>query len=93
MTPRIYFDDPAASAPTDVALEAAALASWAGHLADVAPNPSLELELLGLLAPDQEAGEDEADVDDAELFVELKTVKFLRSLGVGLPDALAEIER
>jgi hypothetical protein len=98
VTPRTYFESPDASPPTDVTREAAGLATWwaARSGADTAARRAKEAELGEFLAEDIEPGADldeELDVDeldDAELFVELKTARFLRALGLPLP---AELEQ
>ncbi|MBV1853022.1 hypothetical protein [Catellatospora tritici] len=97
-TPRTYFDDPGASAPTDVAREAAALAAW-WALARGGVDPDAvaakERELAGYLAADEDpdadepldgdGGDDEpVELDDADIFVEVKVSRFV--LALGLPD-------
>ncbi|WP_305782424.1 hypothetical protein [Symbioplanes lichenis] len=97
LTPRTYFESPDASPPTDVAREAAGLAAWWAGLtgADTPARRAKEAELAEYLAEDIEPAidlDEELDVDDmddAELFVEIKTARFLRALGLPLP---AELE-
>ena len=93
-TPRTYFEDPDASAPTDVAAEAAGLASWwAAHHSAVtggavsdAAHAAKAAELAGFLAADLDPaeidldGDDKDDEDDAEVFVEIKTAGLLAAL-------------
>ncbi|WP_306209787.1 hypothetical protein [Actinoplanes sp. RD1] len=97
LTPRTYFESADASPPTDVAREAAGLAAWWAALtgAATAARRAKEAELAEYLAEDIEPDidlDEELDVDeldDAELFVEIKTALFLRALGLPLP---AELE-
>ncbi|KAB8196345.1 hypothetical protein FH608_006180 [Nonomuraea phyllanthi] len=96
-TPRTYFEDPEASAPTDVEREAAGLVSWWSHVhgvADGAEREVKERELRAYLAediaPEDVEWDEEEDVDqldDAEIFVEVKTVRFLGALDLPVPDA------
>jgi hypothetical protein len=97
-TPRTYFEDPGASAPTDVAREAAGLAFWWAQLrggASEAERPAKEAELAAYLAEDRDPAEidldDEEDneIDDADIFVEVKTARFLAAIDLPLPDELA----
>ncbi|MFC0435703.1 hypothetical protein [Kutzneria buriramensis] len=96
-TPRSYFEDDAASAPTDVAREAAGLAAWwrLRSSASDAEVAAKQQELAGYLAEDISADEDVdaaeigAELDDAEVFVEVKTARFLAALGLPLPEDLA----
>ncbi|HET9138494.1 hypothetical protein [Actinophytocola sp.] len=85
-TPRVYFENDRASAPTDVAREAAGLAAWwAGQQGDADPArlPAKEGELRSYLATDDE---------DAELDEDLETIttRFLRALDLPVPADLAE---
>ena len=92
-TPRAYFEDDAASAPTDVLREAAGLAAWWADRHPGDDRVAMEATVLGFLAPDVESEDDEADVDhldDAETFVEVKTARFLTALDLPLP---AELDR
>jgi hypothetical protein len=96
-TPRSYFEDDDASAPTDVAREAAGLAAWWRLRASAsdAEAAAKEQELAGYLAadisPDEDvdAAEIGRELDDAEVFVEVKTARFLAALGLPLPEDLA----
>ncbi|MEU7478957.1 hypothetical protein AB0A63_23430 [Lentzea sp. NPDC042327] len=87
LTPRTYFENPGASDPTDVSREAAGLAAWAGHV-------SAE-EIRGFLAEDEDPDSfswDEEDVDafdGAEVFVEVKTARFLAAMGLPVPYELS----
>jgi hypothetical protein len=99
-TPRTYFEDEAASEPTDVAREAAGLATWWSrrqHHAGAAERDAKERELLAYLAGDADpdeldwnSEEDVDDLDDAEVFVEVKTARFLTALDLPLPADLAD---
>jgi hypothetical protein len=97
-TPRTYFEDPQASAPTDVAREAAGLATWWALSfpgASDAERGSMEAVLAPYLAADLDPGdideddEDDEDLDEAEIFVEIKTSRFLATMGLPLPDELS----
>jgi hypothetical protein len=77
-TPRAYFGDPSASAPTDTGLEAAGLAAWAG-----AAGASLSAdEVEPFLASDEQRAADADGVPDVDVFVELKTARFVQALGL-----------
>jgi hypothetical protein len=97
-TPRTYFEDADASAPTDVAREAAGLGSWWAQLrggANDTERRAKEVELAAYLAEDVDPAEidleaeDDGDEDDADIFVEVKTVRFLATLELPVPDELA----
>jgi hypothetical protein len=96
ITPRTYFEDERASAPTDVTREGAGLADWWRLAHDRIDDPAgnaKEIELRSFLAPDLEPDdidtEDEGEAeDDAELFVEVKTRHFLTALDLPLPAEL-----
>ncbi|MCA2214955.1 hypothetical protein [Jidongwangia harbinensis] len=95
-TPRAYFDDPDASAPTDVTREAAGLAHWWArqHPAAGAPQRAAkQAEIATYLAADRDRGDDDWDdaVDDAaaaDVFVETRTARLLTALGLPVPDEL-----
>lgn len=97
-TPRTYFENPDASAPTDVAREAAGLGAWwaqqHGGASDI-ERRAKEAELAAYLAEDLDPADmdlddaDDDDLDDAEIFVEVKTARFLAALDLPVPDALA----
>lgn len=90
-TPRAYFEDPEASRPTDVAREATGLTDWwALHgQARQGSREAKEEELRGYLAADDdpcdEDDEDDENLDDAEVFVEVKTARLLAALDLSLP--------
>jgi hypothetical protein len=84
-TPRSYFEDETASAPTDVAREAAGLHDWATAVVGSSPG---EEAIAAFLAADEEEIDDFDESDDAEIFVEVKTARLLTALGLPLPDAL-----
>ncbi|NIK56936.1 hypothetical protein [Kribbella shirazensis] len=76
-TPRAYFGDPSASSPTDTAIEAAGLAAWA-RVAGSSPDPHV---IERFLASDEQ--DDTADdVPDEDVFVEVKTARFIQTLGL-----------
>lgn len=98
-TPRTYFENPDASAPTDVEREAAGLSAWwAQHRggARESERGAKEAELSTYLADDLDPAElelnDEDDrddnLDDADIFVEVKTARFLAALDLPVPDDL-----
>ncbi|WP_086660835.1 hypothetical protein [Lentzea kentuckyensis] len=91
LTPRTYFENPNASDPTDVLREAAGLAAWWAlhNSGDVAAK---QAELLAYLAQDEDPegfewneDEDVDAIDDGEVFVEVKTQRFLAALGLPVP--------
>jgi hypothetical protein len=90
-TPRSYFERDGASAPTDVPREAAGLASWWRQVHAAADASDKEAEIAAFLAHDLGPSEDDdddtedEDLDDAEVFVEVKTAQFLAALGLPLP--------
>lgn len=91
LTPRIYFDSTNASAPTDVGREARGLVEWwASRHPDAsgADQEAKEAEIASFLASDDEPPDDEP-ADDADIFVEIKTARFLVAMGLPLPDELA----
>lgn len=103
-TPRSYFEDDEASPATDTAREASGLAAWwaarRGGATD-AERHAKEAELRAYLAEDLSlldtdvddwaSGEDDEDFDEAELFVEIKTARFLAALELPLPDVLTAV--
>ena len=91
VTPRIYFEDPRASAPTDVEREARALAAWATGSSPSSADPvaALSARIQPLLATADEETWDEADpveLDDNDLFVERKTLTLIAVLGLPEPE-------
>jgi len=97
ITPRTYFENEQASAPTDVTREAAGLADWwrQAHGVGEAASKGKEIELRSFLAPDLDPddievdAQDDEDEDDAEIFVEVKTSRFLAALDLPRPAELA----
>ena len=103
-TPRSYFERDDASAPTDVDREAAGLAAWwrLVHSAAADEASGKESELAAFLAhdlaeselpypdddDDDDLEQDDDNLDDAEVFVEVKTGRFIASLGLPVPDDL-----
>lgn len=80
-TPRIYFEEPSASPPTNAPLEAAGLVSWT-RVAGTDASPRADV-IEAFLATDEEEDFDErAELPDDEVFVELKTAKFIKALGL-----------
>ena len=102
ITPRSYFEEESASAPTDVDREAAGLAAWwqaargAGPDEAVTKQAELAQFLAGDLAPEDLTDDDieEYDFDegavfvDEDIFVEHRTARFLTALGLPLPEGL-----
>jgi len=84
-TPRSYFEDESASAPTDVAVEAAGLHDWATSVTGSSPG---EEAIAAFLAADEADIDDFDESDDAEIFVEITTARLLTALGLPLPDDL-----
>jgi hypothetical protein len=105
VTPRTYFELDEASAPTDVQREAAGLATWwAATSGDHGHRPghdeliAKESALITYLAQDVDPEDDDLDdgddtdvdaLDDADVFIEIKTARLLRTLDLPLPAALA----
>lgn len=95
-TPRSYFEMDDASPPTDVARESAGLTHWWALLHGVTSTEEIaakNAELIGYLAKDLDSTNTESDADDdtdddAELFAEIKTSRFLATLGLPLPEDL-----
>jgi hypothetical protein len=100
VTPRTYFEDTAASAPTDVFREAAALAAWWAALHPGAGHDDVltkQEQLITFLAQDVDPEDDDLDdgderdvddLDDAEVFAEIKTARFVAALDLPLPPDL-----
>jgi hypothetical protein len=87
-TPRNYWENPDASAPTNPALEADGLASWT-RVAQTGAAPAAETIEAFLASDEDEGPDDDADAPDEDVFVELKCVRFLGALGLPLPRDLA----
>ncbi|GAA2632704.1 hypothetical protein [Paractinoplanes durhamensis] len=91
ITPRTYFEDPAASAPTDVFREAAGIAAWRSLLHPGGDQLATEEQIVTFLAQDVDPEDDDlddGDLDDAEVFAEVKTARFVTALGLPLPPDL-----
>jgi hypothetical protein len=89
-TPRTYFDIEDASAPTDVDLEGRGLAAWwALHHPEATAEDQLtkQREITAFLAADEELSDEELS-DDADVFVEIKTARFLAAMGLPSPPDL-----
>ncbi len=90
LTPRTYFENPNASDPTDVLREASGLAAWwaltRSGSGDVVAK---QAELLAYLAEDEDPEafelEDVDEIDGGEVFVEVKTARFLAALDLPVP--------
>jgi hypothetical protein len=90
-TPRTYFEEPTASLPTDVRREAEGLTVWwAGRRGGATDTDRVAMmaRIRPYLAHDVRPediefdGEEDQDLDDAEVFVEVKTDQFLVTLGL-----------
>jgi len=81
--PRVYFEDPTASAPVDNDAEARGFASWARLATGREVDPQ---DVAALLAPDDE------DADPDDLFVEETVRRLLELAGVPVPEELLEEE-
>ncbi|HUQ56848.1 hypothetical protein [Lentzea sp.] len=95
LTPRTYFENPNASDPTDVLREASGLAAWWALSHPSGDVVAKQAELLAFLAEDEDPNEFEWDesedvdeIDDGEVFVEVKTKRFLAALDLPLPTEL-----
>lgn len=77
--PRVYFEDPTASAPVDNHAEARGLAHWARLATGREVDPE---DVAALLAPDDE------DDDPEDLFVEETVRRLLELTGVPVPEEL-----
>ncbi|MFD9706045.1 hypothetical protein [Lentzea sp. NPDC059081] len=95
LTPRTYFENPNASDPTDVLREASGLAAWWALVSSGSDVVAKQAEILGFLAEDEnpdefewDESEDVDEIDDGEVFVEVKTKRFLAALDLPLPTEL-----
>jgi len=83
-TANAYFEtdeDP----PSDTAREASGLRDWCVAHLGAAPD---EATIAACLAADDDTDDDEAEFEDWEFFAERRTARFLRLLGLSLPEAL-----
>ena len=96
-TPRTYFEDESASAPTDVLREAEGLATWLAQqqgTSDTAELRELVASFLAddaweqLLADDADFADDTGDPDDEDVFVEVKVSRFLNAVSLPAPAEL-----
>ena len=94
-TPRAYYEDESASAPADVAREAAGLASWVARHLGRADEAELRQVITPFIADDApeslddlDAGDDDVDLDEADVFVEAKVSRFLKAVGLPVPPGL-----
>jgi hypothetical protein len=98
-TPRTYFDDESASEPTDVLREAEGLALWLARQQNGNDAAELRELIASSLAGDfqEQSGENTDDgdgaddLDDAEIFVEVKVSKFLTAVGLPVPHELSRL--
>jgi len=91
-TPRVYFESDDASTPTHVGRESLGLAEWWASHTPGASGPeqdSKRAEIAALLASD-DVTSDDASEDDADIFAEIKTVRLLTTLGIPVPEDMAE---
>ena len=77
--PRVYFEDPTASAPVDNAAEARGFAAWTRQVTGRSIEPD---DVAALLATDDE------DADPEDLFVEETVRRLLELTGVPVPEEL-----
>ena len=86
-TPRRYFGDENASAPTDVPREAEGLASWLAQLNGRTDVLQLRDQITPFLASDEE-GDHGGDL--ADIFVEAKLARLLTAVGLPVPAGLSD---
>jgi len=87
ITPRIYFEDPTASPPTDPDREALGLAGWAEGAVG-RDFDALRSAIRPYLAEDVESecdASDDDELDDSDIFVEVKAARLLTTLGMTPP--------
>jgi hypothetical protein len=97
-TPRAYYEDESASAPADVAREAAGLALWVARQQGRADEAELRQVIAPFIADDtpeslddldaDDDDDDDADLDEADIFVEAKVSRFLKAVGLPVPPGL-----
>ena len=94
-TPRAYFENESASAPTDVSREAEGLAFWLGQQQGSSGSAELRELIASFLAEDiqkQALDEDfDDDLDDVDIFVEVKVSRFLMAIGLPVPRELSRM--
>jgi len=95
----VYFGDESASAPADVLREAEGLAFWLARQQGRSDEAELRDLIASFLAgdiPEQQvhdhagAGTDVGDLDDADIFVEIKVSRFLAAVGLPVPPELPD---
>jgi hypothetical protein len=95
----VYFGDESASAPADVLREAEGLAFWLARQQGRSDEADLRNLIASFLAgdtPEQQihdhasAGTDAGDLDDADIFVEIKVSRFLAAVGLPVPPELPD---
>lgn len=79
--PRVYFEDPEASAPVDVPAEVDSFLAWAEENLGTTPNADDVRELVAV----------EEFVPPPDDFVEDSAARLIQLLGLPLPAALAEV--
>lgn len=94
-TPRSLFETEDASAPTDVVREAVGLASWWALLGGVTSDEvtaAKSAQLIGYLAEDIDPATKHrnllGDLDEADVFVEIKTSRFIAALDLPILEDL-----
>lgn len=87
-TPRMYFEDESASAPTDVLHEAEGLASRLAQQQGMSDTTELRELVASFLADDADVADDTGDLDDEDIFVEVKVSKFLTAVSLPVPAEL-----
>ena len=95
----MYFGDESASAPADVLREAEGLAFWLARQQGRSDEAELRDLIASFLArdfPEQQihghatAGTDAGDLDDADIFVEIKVSGFLTAVRLPVPSELPD---
>ena len=92
-TPRVHFADETASPPTDVERECGAIATWLSTTAwsTLTSGGDVASVVRAFLATDDEPETDaDAEVNDADVFAEIKARQFLEALGLPVPDDLKD---
>lgn len=95
VTPRIYFENETASDPTDPDREALGLAEWAEPTSGdpvSALAPAIRPFLAEDVEPEWDEEEEPGELDDGEIFVEIKTIRLLDLLGLPEPEGFFDAD-
>src|SRR5690242_8201290 len=89
-TPRTYFVNESASAPTNVVRVADGLASWLAQQQGNSVSAKLLQFIASVVALDSPAAQlnDHVDLGDADIIADLKVSQFLRAVGLSVPPEL-----